>query len=163
VILDGSLVWLPSNLAAPLRQFAQAGGDVLSVGIGSLQAQAPITRSASGLVAGPPSALRPDPFGAQHGRPAGTQGQLITVLTDPLSIFGSSIAFPGFKSYQPITPPDGGVASIAGVAPTVPAVTGFRTGSGTVVEVGLPGFGASLAHDVDSQELLRSVWHLLSS
>jgi hypothetical protein len=52
--------------------------------------------------------------------------------------------------------------SLAGVATGAPAITAFRDGRGTVVEVGLPRFASSLQHNVDAQELLGRVWKLLS-
>lgn len=161
VVLDGSLVWLPSNLGAPLRAFAQDGGTVLSLGTGSLQAQARLSPSAAGPTAGPPRPLVPDPFGARHGSLLKTAGALITVLGDRLGLFGATIAFPGYFAAQTISPPNGAPASLAGIGAGAPSITAFRLGRGTVVEVGLQGFASGLAHNVDAQELLRAVWRRL--
>ena len=48
-------------------------------------------------------------------------------------------------------------ASAAGTSDP-PAIVGYRLGRGIVVEVGLVGFGSSLARSVDSQELTRRLW-----
>ncbi len=164
VLLDGSLAWLPSSLAGALRTFAQAGGHVVALGTDSLQAQAPVRAagSPSGPIAGPAVHLAVDPFGARHGPVVPRTTALITVLDDQLGIFGSVPALTGFSSYQSISPPNGSKTSEAGVALGVPAIAGFSIGHGSVVEVGLPGFGSSLATNVDAQELTTSLWSLLT-
>ncbi len=73
-----------------------------------------------------------------------------------------AVAFSGFGQYQPIQPPSGAAISAAGIANGSPAIIAFRDGAGTVIEVGLPNFSASLAHNVDSQELLTNTWHVLA-
>jgi hypothetical protein len=164
VLLDGTFTWLPASVAGSLRSYVQAGGHVVAIGVGSLQAQAPL-RAASGPAgptAGPAAALATDPFGARHGALVPRTTALITMLDDGLGIFSSLPAISGFDSYQPITPPAAKRTSEAGVALGVPAVTGFTAGRGSVVEVGLAGFGSALARNVDAQGLLTNLWHLLS-
>lgn len=164
VILDGSLVWLPSSLTARLRAFATAGGRVVSVGTDSMQRVAPVHVGTGGVAvsAGPPSPLEPDPFGARHGALVARTSAQILVLPGRLGVFGGLPAISGFSSYQPIYPPSGVPAAGFGIATGVPAVTGFRIGHGTVVEIGLPGFGASLAGNLDAQQLLATLWGLLA-
>ena len=168
VILDGSFSWVPPSLAAQLKTFATGGGTVLSLGVHSLEATAPIGQAALGgstrLVAGPPSAQPHDvdPFGATHGAVAPTGNSLVTVISDPLSIFGqTSGTFSGYGTTQTITPPSGAVASAAGTTNGTPSVIGFHLGHGTVIEVGLPGFAQSLYGNFDAQELVARVWQLL--
>lgn len=162
VILDGSFSWLPSGLAGELRTYVAGGGHLLALGIGSLQAQAPVNpspaRSATGPTAGPPKSTRLDPFGAQHGAVQPVSGALITELSDPLRIFGPASAFTGFSEYQTIEPPAGTKASLAGVGAPAPAIAGFPVARGTVVEVGLNGFGANLQRDESARDLLARVW-----
>ncbi len=86
-----------------------------------------------------------------------TDGALITELQDHLSLFGGTVAFTGFSQYQPIEPP----AGVTGLGRRHrQRLAGDRRLPGRVrapwFEVGLPSFGASLAHNVDSQELLGS-------
>jgi len=162
VVLDGDFSWLPSALVSALHGYAASGGRVLSVGVGSLQSAARFSGRGSALTAGPPSALSADPFGAHHSAVTPTGQNLITVIDDQLHLFGSTLAFPGFSSYELITPPNGVPTSLAGTADGTPTITGFRVGTGTVVEVGLPGFNASLTGNVDSQELFDRIWQLLS-
>ncbi len=165
VLLDGSLAWLPSNLTSALSGYARAGGSVLSVGVDSMQSEAPLHGSGGAQMAGPPERLSADPFGAHHGSVSSIRGSLITVLSDRLRIFGNTVAFPGFDTGQAINPPSGtagSAVSAAGVAAGQSNITGFQDGRGKVVEVGLPGFATSLAHNVDAQELLARLWKLLS-
>jgi hypothetical protein len=162
VILDGPMLWLPAALAARLHAYVQGGGRVLSLGIASLGSVAHVAAVRGGLIAGPAVPLTPDPFGAKHGQFTTTGGQLITVVADHLGVFGTTVAFSGFNAYQAIFPPAGTVGSLAGVAASAPAVAAFRLGSGDVVEVGLPKFGASLGNNVDARELTSHVWQLLT-
>lgn len=165
VVLDGSLVWLPSGLTSTLSGFAKDGGAVLSVGVNSMQSQVPLSGSPGNQTAGPPTQLSTDPFGSHHGAVTSTKGALITVLTDRLRLFGSAIAFPGFTTGQTIDPPAGSSSaqtSLAGIGAGAPDITGFRDGRGTVVEIGLPQFSSALTRNVDAQELLARLWKLLS-
>lgn len=166
VILDGSLAWLPSSLGVVLRTFVESGGRVVAIGTDSMQATAPLRlgSASTGPTAGPPEPdrLGVDPFGARHGSLVPHTGELITVLDDQLGIFGSLPAVSGFSSYQPIYPPSKAATSEAGIAEGIPAIAGFRLGHGSVVEVGLPGFGSSLAGNVDAQELVSNLWRQLS-
>ena len=91
-------------------------------------------------------------------RPASTlvrTSALITVITDGLGIFsGTSLAFPGFGSYER-TAPDPARFGTRVRRPASLSIVGYHLGSGTVVEVGLVGFGPSLRHDVDAQEFVN--------
>jgi hypothetical protein len=114
-------------------------------------------------MAGPPAPISPDPFGAGHGPVSTTAGELITAQSDPLHIFSPAMALTGFHSFQTINPPNGVVASTAGVAAAAPTIVGFRVGKGRVVQIGLPGFASSLARNIASQQLMGRLWTLLSS
>jgi hypothetical protein len=162
VILDGTFSWLPTSLVQQLHGYVEAGGRVLSLGVGSLQYTATLSRGSAGPLATAGTALSPDPFGAKHGQLSTTGGELITAISDRLGIFGSTVAFSGYRGYQAIFQPSGPVGSLAGVAPQAPAISGFRLGSGAVVEVGLPKFGASLAGNVTGQALMAGAWRLLT-
>jgi hypothetical protein len=89
----------------------------------------------------------------------------ILVIRDGLGIFsGTSNAFPGFSSYQPIpstAAPAGRILSAAGTSDTSPSIIGYQLGHGVVVEVGLAGFSPSLSHSVDAQQLTRRLWTIL--
>ena len=162
VILAGSLRWLPGSLASTLRAYVANGGHVVSIGTDSM------LRSVT--VAGQ-HALRPtkpaaaDPLGAKPGAVVLHSSNLITVIRDGLGIFAqTSGAFPGFHNYQSIrsVAPPGQVASEAGATTSAPSIVGYRLERGTVVDIGLIGFGSSLAHNVDAQELTNSLWKMLS-
>jgi FlgD Ig-like domain/N,N-dimethylformamidase beta subunit-like, C-terminal len=162
VILAGSLRWLPGSLASTLRAYVANGGHVVSIGTDSM------LRSVT--VAGQ-HALRPskpaasDPLGAKPGAVVLHSSNLITVIRDGLGIFSqTSGAFPGFHDYQSISSvaAPGQVESEAGATTSAPSIVGYRLERGTVVDVGLIGFGSSLAHNVDAQELTNSLWKMLS-
>jgi hypothetical protein len=162
VVLAGNELWLPTSLAAALRAYAMRGGRILSLGIGSLQRQVIV---AGGRALNPTPASPTDVFGARPGRLSLTRGALILVGKDGLRIFsGTSGAFRGYPSYQPfagVTPP-ATIASEAGVTTTAPTIIGYRYGNGTVIYIGLPGFGSSLAHNFDAQQLIGRVWSVLA-
>ncbi len=159
--------FLPASLASTNGQnglvgFVKAGGRVLALGTGTFAGTSRITGYPTDPRAAAPVRTKADLFGASRGPLTPTGGALITELADDLHLFGGAVAFTGFNEYQPIEPPAGVHVSAAGIANGSPAIVAFPVGAGTVVEVGLPGFGASLARDVDSQELLGNVWHLLA-
>jgi hypothetical protein len=165
VLFPGGEEFLPSTLASgpeSLPGFVKGGGRVAVLGAGSLRGVSDITGFPSNPRASAPVFSSVDPFGARRGSLVSTNGALITELTDALGLFNGAIAFSGFSHYQPIQPPSGATISAAGVADGSPAILGFRSGSGIVIAVGLPGFGASLAHNIDSQELLTGIWHVLA-
>jgi hypothetical protein len=165
VILDGAFRWIPTGLGPDLLAYVGNGGRLLSIGQASLLRTAPLApSSARPVTAGPPRpSTTSDPFGARPGQHIATAGALVTVIADPLQIFSlTGGALTGVHGYQVIAPPASASASTAGVDATTPAVTGFRIGRGTVVEVGLDDFQQSLAHNASFQELLARLWQILS-
>jgi hypothetical protein len=165
VLFPGGEDFLPQSLASganSLSGFVKGGGRVAVFGTGSLRGVTHITGFPSDPRASAPVLSPLDPLGAQRGAITPTGGELITDLTDALDLFSGTIAFSGFSQYQPIHPPTGATISAAGIADGSPAILGFRSGLGIVIEVGLPGFGTSLAHDVDSQELFNNAWRVLA-
>lgn len=162
VILAGSLRWLPTPLASTLQAYVANGGNVVSVGTDSMLRSVTVTGQRA---ARPTPPATTDPFGAMPGAVVLHSNNLITVIRDGLRIFTqTSGAFPGFHNYQPIrsVAGPGQVASEAGATTSTPSIVGYRLGRGTVVDIGLIGFGSSLAHNVDAQELTNSLWRLLS-
>jgi hypothetical protein len=160
VVLAGDEEWLPSSLAAALRSYVQRGGHVLSLGIGSLRRGVTI-KNGQALAPTPPTKL--DVFGAQQGAVVEHGGDtLIAQIKDGLHIFTTSGgAFPGFSSYQPFLSVPGGAVSAAGASARAPAIVAYRLGRGLIVDVGLVGFGSSLAHDVSAQALVLRLWQVL--
>ncbi len=160
VVLAGSERWIPPSLAAELRTYVEDGGHLLSLGIDSLRRGVTI----NGNVALHPTA--PTATDALSGRP-GTlvtnNTDLITVIEDQLHIFSkTSGAFQGYSSFEPIqVAPPGKLLSAAGNTNTTPSIVGYQLGRGDVVDIGLVGFGSSLAHNVDAKELIQTLWGLL--
>ncbi|HUO75216.1 MAG TPA: N,N-dimethylformamidase beta subunit family domain-containing protein [Solirubrobacteraceae bacterium] len=163
VVFAGDERWLPGSLSALVRAFVQNGGNVLSLGIDSLRRTVSLS-GATALSPTPPSAT--DIFGARVGAVVPRGGQLILTIHDGLGIFTTtSQTFPGYNSFQPTAIPSqavsGGLYSTAGTSTSTTSIVGFKDGRGTVVEVGLPRFGTSLAHNVDAEELVRQLWTVL--
>jgi len=167
VVLAGSELWLPATLSLALRTYVQDGGHVLSLGIDSLRRGVTVRAGAQGPVAlDPTDPAAADIFGAQPGPLVAHNQELILVGEDRLGIFSTtSGAFRGFSSFQPFTTvvsPGGQIASAAGTSRSTSSIIGFPVGRGLVVEIGLPGFGASLAANPDTQELVTQLWSVLS-
>ena len=162
VVLAGDETWVPPGLAAELRSYVAGGGHLLSLGIDSLRRGVTL----AGTRAYDPTAPRPvDILGAHRGPVTPSHGALILSGRDGLRIFaGTSGALRGYRSYQPflsVTPP-ATVASEAGVSTAEPAIIGYRLGRGIVIDIGLPGFGTSLARNFDAQQLLGRIWSVLA-
>ena len=164
VALAGDERWLPQSESAALSRYVQLGGHVLSLGIGSLQRLVTVTvASREALDPGRRTAI--DALQARPRPLKRSRGALILVDRDRLHLFrGTSQALSGNRSYQPFGPVQAParLLTAAGVSSSTPAVIGYRLGSGDVVDIGLPGFAASLASNVDARGLLGNVWRLLS-
>jgi FlgD Ig-like domain len=162
VVLAGDERWLPQSLGAALSTYVQQGGRVLSLGIGSLQRTVTVH---GGQALDPSRAHRVDFLDARPLPVKRTHGQLLLSQQDKLGIFRSGAnALSGYRTYQPFgsLQPPAHLLSAAGVSNRSPAVIGYGLGRGLVVDIGLPGFGSSLAHAVQARELLGRVWSLLS-
>ncbi len=168
VVLAGSARWLPASLRSELRAYVLRGGHVLSIGIdslrGSVTVHLPVSGSPLDGTAGDPT--QPggaDVFGALAGALVTHNRSPIVQTRDGLGIFtGTSGTLPGFTTYQPIASVQSApIVSAAGATAGLPAIAGFRLGRGFVVEIGLAGFGSSLAHSPDSQQLIGRLWTVL--
>jgi hypothetical protein len=163
VVLAGSERWQSVALGTALRSFVQSGGRLLSIGTDSLRAGVNVR---GGTASSPSAPASTDLFGVRPGPLVSHSHDLITVIDDGLGIFSTtSGAFPGFSSFQPLHPPRAAVAaggtSAAGTSDQTTSIIGFPLGRGTVVEIGLPGFGSALAGNVDAQELVGRLWTVL--
>jgi hypothetical protein len=158
--------FLPAGLELTLRGFARAGGRVLVLGVRALSATSHIAGFPAAPRALAPRSMATDPFGARRGQLTPTGGELISsVSSDAFGLFHDAGEFGGFSQYQPIRPPAdvaAGTVSAVGIGSAAPAIVAFHYGGGSVVEVGLSGFAASLAHNPDSASLLNNVWQLLA-
>lgn len=158
VVLAGSERWIPSSLSGALRAYVEQGGGVLSLGIDSLRRSVSV-EGPRALFPRQPAAT--DALGAQVGAVTGGGG-VILVIQDGMGLFNGTSGTFGSGRYQPIAvSPPGKLVSSAGVSATSAAIVGYRLGRGTVVDVGLVGFGSSLAANVGAQELTRQLWTVL--
>jgi hypothetical protein len=158
VVLAGSETWLPAATATALSTWVTQGGHVFSLGIGALQR----TVTVSGAQALDPSG--PHSVDSLQARPEAvrpTGGSLLIVDRNHQRLFASrSEALSGFRRFQafgPVQAPAHLLTSV-GVSPSTPAVIGYALGRGTVLDVGLPGFGSALAHNVTARGLVGRVW-----
>ena len=161
IVFAGSERWLPASLGSALSTYVEQGGHVMSLGIDALRRSVTVSGDQALDPSGPHSV---DDLLARPGPVRSTRGSLILVDQDKLHIFrGTAQALTGFKRYQqfgPVSSP-AAIVSSAGVTSTSAAVIGYRLGRGDVVDIGLPGFGSSLAHNVNAGELVSRVWTLL--
>ncbi len=162
VVLAGDERWVTSAFGDALGQYVQQGGRILSLGIGSLQRSVTIT---GGQALDPSAAHRVDYLDGRPRAVTSTHGTLLLVQHDELGLFGGGASpLSGYRTYQPFGPPQlpARLLSSLGVSNASPAVIGYSLGHGRVVDIGLPGFAASLAHHLEAQKLLGNVWSLLS-
>jgi hypothetical protein len=166
VVFAGPEVWLPAALAPELRTYVEHGGRVLSLGAGALQRTAAVKPTPAGIMALAPSpAAATDVLGARPGPLVSHNTEAIVNIRDDLGLFnGTSGTFPGFATFEPIptVAAPGRIVSEAGTTVQTPSIIAYRLGSGVVLDIGLPTFTLSLAHDVDTRELLRRLWTILS-
>ena len=161
VILAGNETWIPPSLANALPTYTSAGGHILSLGIDSLRRG--VTLNSTRAYA-PTAARSTDVLGARVGTVTPSRGSLILAGRDTLHIFSGTsgtLRYPTYQAFPGLSAPLR-VASEAGVTPSSPAVIAYRLGRGLVIDVGLPGFGSSLAHNFDGQQLMLSIYRLLT-
>lgn len=163
VVFAGPVRWLTPTLGSDLKAYVNRGGNVLVIGGDSLLRGVQI----SGANASRPSApSTTDVFGAQPGPNVTGSHDLITVLRDGLGIFsttsGAFTGFPDFATTARVSSP-GQILSAAGTSPSRQSIVGYKLGSGDVVDIGLDGFGSSLRHNVDMQELIARLWKVLGT
>jgi hypothetical protein len=162
VVLAGTEEWIPASLGATLSTYVEQGGNVLSLGIGSLLREVTIS---GGEALDPTAPTAVDALLARPGPLAVTHGALILVDSDGLGIFSqTSPSLRGYSAYQPIeaVQAPASLVSAAGVTPSQTSIAGYRLGRGAVVDIGLPGFASSLATNLDARQLLAGVWSVLS-
>jgi flagellar hook assembly protein FlgD len=163
VVFAGSERWLPAQEGSALSTYVEQGGHIMSLGLDALRRSVTV----SGQTASDPSAAHPtDDLLARPGQVHATHGSLLLADQDALGLFkGTGKTLTGFDHYQSFGPVQAPakLQSAAGVSPSSPAVIGYSLGKGDVVDVGLPGFGSRLAHNVSAQALVNSAWTLLTS
>jgi hypothetical protein len=162
VVLAGSERWLPDSLGSALSTYVEQGGHVLSLGVDSLRRSVTVS---NGRALDPSGPHTTDALLARPGRVVSSAGTLILVDKDGLHIFsGTSNALRGYSSYEPIpaVAPPASIASAAGASSSQPSIIGYRLGRGIVIDIALPGFGASLARNFDAQQLIGRIWSVLS-
>jgi flagellar hook assembly protein FlgD len=161
VVFAGSERWLPATTGSVLSTWVEQGGHVLSFGIGALQR----TVTVSGGQASDPSG--PHSLDFLLARPGGIQatgGSLLLVQRNGQGLFPGGVqeltGFRRFQTFGPVQAPARLLTSV-GVSAQSPAVIGYRLGSGAVVDIGLPGFGTVVAHNVTAKDLVGHVWKFL--
>ena len=162
IVFAGSERWLPAAEGQALSTYVEQGGHIMSLGLDALRRSVTV----AGQTASDPTAAHPtDDLLARPGAIHATGGALLIADRDGLGLFrgtGKTLTgFARFQSFGPVQAP-AKLLSAAGVSPATPAVIGYALGKGDVVDVGLPGFGARLAHNVSAQALVDGAWRLLT-
>jgi hypothetical protein len=161
VVLPGSERWITPSLAGALREYVADGGNVLSLGISSLLRRVTVD-GATAVNPTPPAAS--NALGARPGSLVENNSALTTELRDGLGIFaGTSGVFAGYRTFQPIAvQAPAQLLSAAGTSASQMSIVGYRLGRGSVVAIGLVGFGSSLARNVDARDLVDRLWKVLA-
>jgi hypothetical protein len=154
VLLAGAEQWLPAATATALRAYVTAGGHVLSFGLESLQRGVAVR---AGRAFSPTAARTVDALGATRGTPVEHNHDPLTPTVDQLGVFQNSLL--GYRSYQPlpaVTSPSQLLAA-AGAKPNQPSIIGYDLGRGTVFQVAVDGFGASLSRSAAARALTGQI------
>jgi len=166
VILAGDTRWLDAGVARALRRFVRDGGNLLSVGTGSLRRTVRLTPG--GRAVGPTAATGRDLFGA---RLRGVQRppapvSLVNVVDDIQLFAGTAGQFAGIGAYEETLDVRGGGAALAAAAATTDGrrqvIVATRLGKGLVIRPGLPDFSPSLRSNAELADLTERVWALLA-
>lgn len=165
VIIAGDARWLDGRLARRLRSFVRGGGNLLSVGTGSLLRS--ITLTPRGRATKPTLATRRDLFGARL-RPIVRPPAPVTVVNvaDEIDLFaGTAGQFGGFTAFEQTVDVSGRdpIAAAAATQDSPPrqVIVASRFGRGLVIRTGLPEFSARLQDRPELAELLDRIWTLL--
>jgi hypothetical protein len=150
VVLAGAEQWLPATIAAALRSYVTAGGHALSFGLDSLQRGVTVR---AGEALAPTAARTVDALGATRGTPVDHNHSPLTATVDQLGIFQNPL--PGYRSYQPLpaVASPSQLLAAAGAKPNQPSIIGYDLGRGTVFQVAVDGFGASLSQSAAARAL----------
>jgi flagellar hook assembly protein FlgD len=161
ILLAGSERWLPAATGSELSTWVEQGGHVLSFGIDAMRR----TVTVSGREASDPS--KPHSVDFLLARPGPMQaagGSLLLVQRNGQGLFPGGVqeltGFRRFQTFGPVQAPARLLTSV-GISAQSPALIGYRLGRGAVVDVGLPGFGKVVAHDVTAKDLVTHVWEFL--
>jgi hypothetical protein len=154
VVLAGAAQWVPAAIGAAFRTYVTAGGHVLSLGLDSLQRGVTVR---SGHALAPTAARTVDALGATRGTPVDHNQAPLIATVDQLGIFQNSL--PAYPSYQPlpsVTSPSQ-ILAAAGAKPNQPSIIGYDLGRGTVFQVAVVGFGASLSRSAAARALTARI------
>ncbi|HTU31833.1 MAG TPA: N,N-dimethylformamidase beta subunit family domain-containing protein [Solirubrobacteraceae bacterium] len=161
LLLAGSERWLPAATGSAISTWVEQGGHVLSFGIDALQRTVTVSGGEASDPSGPHSV---DFLLARPGAIQATGGSLLLVQRNGQGLFPGGVqeltGFRRFQTFGPVQAPARLLTSV-GVSAQSPAVIGYRLGRGAVLDVGLPGFGKVVAHDVTAQDLLGHAWKFL--
>ncbi len=155
VVLAGAEQWLPAATLTALRSYVSGGGHVLSFGIGSLQRGVTIR---NGRAVDPTAPKSTDALGAVRGTPVYDNRAPLTAAADQLGLFQGPLT--GYRSYQPlpsVVAPASQILAAAGARPNQPGIIAYDLGRGTVVQIAVDGFGASLRRNAPARALTARI------
>ncbi|MEJ7796972.1 MAG: N,N-dimethylformamidase beta subunit family domain-containing protein [Solirubrobacteraceae bacterium] len=164
VILAGDTRWLDPRVARALRGFVRSGGNLLSVGTGSLRRSVRLTAGRRAIAPTPATAR--DLFGARLRPIQRGPVSLVNVVDDIQLFAGTGGEFGGIDAFEETIDVRGGSAAIAAAAATQDGrrqvIVASRLGEGLVIRPGLPGFSAGLRSNAELRGFLERVWTLLA-
>jgi hypothetical protein len=107
----------------------------------------------AGEALAPTAARAVDALGATRGTPVDHNHSPLTATVDQLGIFQNPL--PGYRSYQPLpaVASPSQLLAAAGAKPNQPSIIGYDLGRGTVFQVAVDGFGASLSQSAAARAL----------
>jgi N,N-dimethylformamidase beta subunit-like, C-terminal/FlgD Ig-like domain len=161
VALGGDVPWLTPGLAAGLRGYVQAGGQVASFGAASLRRRVSVTPTVVARATPPASVNALGEVTRVSGGPAGS----LTASTDELGLFTGTdgVAGPFEVFEQSVRLPRGARAlTAAGRAPGKAAFVAYRLGRGLVIRVGTPQWAAGLTAGSTAATVTEGIWARLS-
>jgi hypothetical protein len=161
VVLAGDVPWLTPGLAAELRGYVQAGGQVASFGAGSLRRRVSVTPTS---LARPTPPARVNALGEVTHLASGPAATL-AASTDALSLFGGAGGVVGpFTVFEDSVQLPRGARSVtaAGRTPGRSAFVAYRLGRGLVIRAGTPQWARRLKAQPGAAAVTEGIWALLS-
>ncbi|HEY7077658.1 MAG TPA: N,N-dimethylformamidase beta subunit family domain-containing protein [Solirubrobacteraceae bacterium] len=163
VLLAGSEVWVPRELAQRLRRYVTDGGRVAELGTNSLRRTVTLRTGPGGNggeLVRPTQPGAEDAFGARlSARTTDGPATLTAIDGNPnYGLLTGIVSLPGFSSFEESAPPQPPARLLVGVGQQVsgrPAITAVQLGKGLVVRVGVTAWASGLRHPAVAQVTLN--------
>ena len=157
VLLAGDERWLPRDVLRWLRDYAEDGGTVVSLGTDSLRREVGVGRKALERPNGP---LRTTIFG-EDTEPLESLLAPLVATQDELGLFTGTDDVVGlFTRFEQAERPAAGGRLVvnAGRDPAKPAFAAYRVGRGLFIRVGTPQWSRALRSRPEVAAVMRRIW-----